>query len=128
MNNAPVPIDINWARTYQERRYQGRVTALNEPGGPKSCLEWGRGNPGGTSRGFWFKCSQMGHFAQNCPQRPKRANINLINLQEEGPSNDKIMPARNRVASIKEQLTKMTDKERGQLAKEMRVAEDFPTA
>jgi hypothetical protein len=33
-----------------------------------------------------------------------------------------------RVASIKEQLTRMTDEEREQLAKEMGVAEDFPTA
>jgi hypothetical protein len=52
----------------------------------------------------------------------------LINLQEEGPSDDEIMPTKNRVASIKNQLTRMTDKEREQLAKEMGVAEDFSTA
>jgi hypothetical protein len=70
----------------------------------------------------------MGHFTQNCPQKPRRVNINLINLQEEGPSNDKIAPTLGKVASIKEQLTRMTDEEREQLAKEMGVAEDFPTA
>jgi hypothetical protein len=54
----------------------------------------------------------MGHFTRNCPQKPRRANINLINLQEEGPSEDKLMPTSGRVASIKEQLTKMTNEER----------------
>jgi hypothetical protein len=70
----------------------------------------------------------MGHFAWNCPQKPRRANINLIDLQEEGPSDNKIMPTGNKVASIKEQLTRMTNEEREQLAKEMGVAEDFSTA
>jgi hypothetical protein len=70
----------------------------------------------------------MGHFARNCPQKLQRANINLIDLQEEGPPDDELTPALGRVASIKEQLTRMTDKEREQLAKEMGVAEDFPTA
>jgi hypothetical protein len=70
----------------------------------------------------------MGHFAWNCPQKPRRANINLIDLQEEGPSDDEIVPTRNRVALIKEQLSRMTDEEREHLAKEMGVAEDFPTA
>ena len=71
----------------------------------------------------------MGHFARNCPQKPRCTNINLIDLQEEGPSNDEtIPPMRGRVASVKEQLTRMMDEEREQLAKEMGVAEDFPTA
>jgi hypothetical protein len=38
------------------------------------------------------------------------------------------MPTRNRIALIKDQLTRMTDKEREQLVKEMGVAKDFPTA
>jgi hypothetical protein len=70
----------------------------------------------------------MGHFTQNCPQKPQRANINLIDLQEEGPFDDKITPTLGKVMSIKEQLTRMTNEEREQLAKEMEVAEDFPTA
>jgi hypothetical protein len=70
----------------------------------------------------------MGHFAQNCPWKPRRANINLIDLQEEGPSDDKLVPTPGKVASIKEQLVRMTNKEREELAREMGVAEDFPTA
>jgi hypothetical protein len=70
----------------------------------------------------------MGHFAQNCPWKPQRANINLIDLQEEGPSDDKLTPTSGKVTLIKEQLVKMTDKEREELAREMGVAEDFPTA
>jgi hypothetical protein len=128
MNNVPAPMNINQARAYQERRYQGRVAALNKPGGPRSCLGQERGNSSSAPRGPCFECNQMGHFTWNCPQKPRRANINLIDLQEEGPSNDKIMSTRNRVASIKELLSRMTDKEREQLAKEMGVAKDFLTA
>jgi hypothetical protein len=70
----------------------------------------------------------MGHFARNCPRKPQRANINLIDLQEEGPSDNELSPTSGKVASVKEQLFKMTNKEREELAKEMGVAEDFPTA
>jgi hypothetical protein len=38
------------------------------------------------------------------------------------------MPTPEKVASIKEQLVRMTDEKREELAKEMGVAEDFPTA
>jgi hypothetical protein len=38
------------------------------------------------------------------------------------------VPTPRKVASIKEQLIRMTDKEREELAKEMGVAEDFPAA
>jgi hypothetical protein len=35
MNNTPVPMDVDRARAYRGRGFQGRVTTLNEPGGPK---------------------------------------------------------------------------------------------
>jgi hypothetical protein len=38
------------------------------------------------------------------------------------------VPAPGKVALIKEQLIRMTNKEREELAKEMEVAEDFPVA
>jgi hypothetical protein len=41
MNNTPVPMDVNRARTYRGQGFQGRVAALNEPGGPKSHNGWG---------------------------------------------------------------------------------------
>jgi zinc knuckle protein len=128
MNNMPVPMDVDRARTYQGWGFQGRVAALNEPGGPKGYNGWGWGGPSNAPRGPCFECGQMGHFAWNCPWKPHRANINLIDFQEEGPSDNKLMPTLGKVASIKEQLIKMTDEEREELAKEMGVAEDFPTA
>ena len=122
-------MDVDRARAYQGRQYQGRVAALSEPGGLRTYQPRGERNTGGLQRGACFECGQMGHFTRNCPRKPRRTNINLINLQEEGPSDDEVMPPmRGRVASVKDQLTQMTDKEQEQLAKEMGVAEDFPTA
>jgi zinc knuckle protein len=128
MNNTPVPMDIDQARAYPGQGVQGRVATLDEPGGPRSRPRQGQGGFSNAPRGPCFKCGQMGHFAKNCPQKLQRVNINLINLQEEGPSDNEIAPTSGKVVSIKEQLTRMTDKEREQLAKEMGVAEDFPTA
>jgi zinc knuckle protein len=128
MNNMLVPMDVDRARAYRGRGFQGRVAALNEPGGPKGYTGRERGGPSNAPRGPCFECGQMGHFTQNCPQKPRRANINLIDLQEKGPSEDELVPTLGRVALIKEQLTKMTDEERKQLAKEMGIAKDFPTA
>jgi hypothetical protein len=36
MNNTLVPMDVDRARAYRGRGFQGRVATLDEPGGPKS--------------------------------------------------------------------------------------------
>ena len=70
----------------------------------------------------------MGHFTRNCPKKQRQANINLLNFNDD----DKIMTkpiaqVRDKVASVKQQLSSMMDQERDALAKEMGIDEDFPT-
>ncbi len=71
----------------------------------------------------------MGHFTRNCPRRRKQANINLLDCEDEDSINIPPMPLpRDKVASVKQQLTDMTEQERDALAKEMGIDEDFPAA
>jgi len=71
----------------------------------------------------------MGHFARNCPRKRKQANINLLDWEEDDSiTTQPILPVRDKVASVKQQLTSMTDQERDSLAKEMGLDEDFPAA
>ncbi len=71
----------------------------------------------------------MGHFARNCPRKRKQANINLLDCEDNDSINIPPIPlARDKVASVKQQLTSMTDQERDALVKEMGIDEDFPAA
>jgi len=71
----------------------------------------------------------MGHFTRNCPCKWKQANINLLEYEEDDlPLQEPLAPVRDKVASVKHQLTSMMDQERAALAKEMGIDEDFPTA
>jgi len=71
----------------------------------------------------------MGHFARNCPRRKKQERINLLDYQDEGSINIPPIPLpRDKVASVKQQLTSLTDQEHDTLAKEMGLDEDFPAA
>jgi retrotransposon gag protein len=63
MNNTPVPMDVDRARAYRGRGFQGRVAALDEPEGPKSHSGQGQGAPSNAPKGPCFECGQMGHFA-----------------------------------------------------------------
>jgi len=69
----------------------------------------------------------MGHFARNCLRRRRQESINFLESDNQGEGEDEPVP-RDTVASIKQQLSSMTDQERNALAKEMGVDEDFPTA
>ena len=137
MNNAPVPMDLDRTRATRQgyrgrgyqayQGYQSRVAAFGERGGPQPYRPQNR-NP--TPRGACFECGQMGHYARNCPRRKKKESINLIDYDDYEESVD-IPPApvpRDTVASVKQQLTSMTPKERDALAKEMGIDEDFQAA
>ncbi len=108
--------------------YQGRVAALEERGGPQS-YQAPRRAPAVGPQGACFKCGQMGHFARNCPKRRRQTNINLLDFDNQDKlGTEPITPVRDKVASVKQQLSSMTDQERDALAKEMGIDEDFPTA
>ena len=71
----------------------------------------------------------MGHFARNCPRKQRQANINLLNFNEQDElATEPITPVRDKVASVKQQLSSIMDQEWDALAKEMGIDEDFPTA
>jgi len=71
----------------------------------------------------------MGHFTRNCLRKKKQANINLLDYNEgDSITTAPILPVRDKVASVKQQLTSMTDQERDALAKDMGLDEDFPAA
>ena len=69
----------------------------------------------------------MGHFTRNCPRRRRQETINFLKSDDQSDQNDQPIP-RDMVASMKQQLSSMTDQEWNALAKEMGVDEDFPTA
>ncbi len=71
----------------------------------------------------------MGHFARNCPRKCRQANINLLNFNDNDETTiEPIAPVRDKVASVKQQLSSMTEQEWEALAKEMGIDKDFPTA
>jgi len=80
-------------------------------------------------QGACFECGQMGHFTRNCPRKQRQVNINLLNFNDDDKiATEPIAPIRDKVASVKQQLSSMMEKEQDVLAKEMGLDEDFPTA
>ena len=71
----------------------------------------------------------MGHFTRNCPKKRKQENINLLDCEDDDSITIPPIPLpRDKVASVKQQLSSLTDQERDALAKEMGLDEDFPAA
>jgi len=121
MANQPVPMDLdcacaqnrNWCR---QGHGQSRSNApTTEP-------------PCGMTNNTCFECRQTGHFARNCLCcHQGRTGANLIDFNDKFNSYEELEPV-DQVAQMWNQLNMMTLDDKARLAKEMEVAEDFPTA
>ena len=121
MNNQAVPMDLDRARAPTWRRggppSQGRVFQTTQRSN----------NPPRSTNNACFNCGQEGHFSCNCPRRQNRTGTaNLIDLEEdeyyaEPEPSDPVNDVRTRLEAL-------TIDQQSQLAKDMGVKEDFPTA
>jgi len=121
MANQPVPMDLDRAHT-SNRNWHGQGRGQFRSNAAAT------GPPRGTTNNTCFKCRQTGHFARNCPHRHQGcAGANLIDFNDEFDSYEELEPV-DQVAQVRNQLNSMTLDDKAQLAEEMGVAEDFPTA
>ena len=94
-----------------------------------------RGNVAQTQRGntnnACFQCGGEGHYARNCPQKQK-ARANLIDFDEntnwEETTTTVDETPQDKIAQLKASLGNLSLDEKEQLAQEMGVTEDFPSA
>ncbi len=96
--------------------YRGNVTQTQRPNyGNNAC----------------FQCGNKGHYARNCPQRQK-ARANLIDFDENANWEETTtvvdQPPEDKVAQLKASLGSLSLEEKEQLAQEMGVTKDFPSA
>jgi hypothetical protein len=81
-------------------------------------------NPSATTS--CFKCGGIDNWARDCQGDGMQSN--LINLDEEGINNEYVYKPKDSVEELKTHINTITAKEKGRLANEMGVEEDFPMA
>jgi len=120
MNNQSVPMDLSRTRNPnyrgRGRNYRGNVAQTQRPNaGNNAC----------------FQCGNEGHYARNCPQKQK-ARANLIDFDENTNWEETTTMVedtpQDKVAQLKASLGNLSLEEKEQLAQEMGVTEDFPSA
>ena len=120
MNNQPIPMDLSRTRNPnykgRGRSYRGNVAQTQRPNARNNAC---------------FQCGNEGHYARNCPQKQK-ARANLIDFNEntnwEETSTMVEETPQDKVAQLKASLGNLSLEEKEQLAQEMGVTEDFPSA
>jgi len=123
MANQPTPMDLDWAHA-SNRNWQGQ----GQGHGPSQSNTVTTGPLWGTTNNACFECGLPGHFTRNCPCHHQGcAGANLINFNNKFNSHEELEPV-DQVTQMREQLNAMSLNNKAQLADEMGVAEDFPTA
>jgi hypothetical protein len=89
-------------------------------------MPWQPHHPNPSSTAPCFKCGGTDHWARNCLENNTQSN--LIDLDEEGLDNKYTYEPKDPVGELKACINAMTAKEKGWLADEMGVGEDFPMA
>ena len=111
-NNAPIPMDVDRGRMNRGREgpFRGRVVTDKQ-----------NGNQQRTNLAC-FNCRRIGHFAHNCPDRVRTAN--LLNLEEAdyAPSEE---TSEERMNRVRIELNNMSMKEKIALGNLMK-GEDSP--
>ncbi len=120
-NNRPIPMDLSRSRA-PTRWGQQRGTTRNRVA---------QTTPR-TSNNACFECSQIGHYARNCPTRRQWTTTNLIDFNEEAFDDETVVApeetsTQGRINALHQELMGMPQNERDKLAKEIGPQEDFPS-
>ncbi len=144
MNNTPVPMNIDRNRAPTQGNYRGNYWGNNFRGRQNpNCYQGNcpqnnfQGNAAATGNqsNTCFQCSEVGHFARNCPKRRPSNQYNrmanLIDLNDNQNYTDSNIVEEDLVETLQTQLNSLSTENREKLAIAMRGGgnkQDFSSA